>query len=170
MSALLGVLLPLPLLLAAQGKDGGGKDGAGKAEPGKLSDLRARNGWTYALRIPKSYDGKRGARALVILHGSNMSGRAYLDTVVAAGWFADDLLLGPDGPIPGSEAGAHNFEEGSAKGVAEVFDEDPELAKNEVGAVGDLPGDRTGARHDPESEPDEEWTAASTQLDVHPAR
>ncbi|MGH7149706.1 MAG: hypothetical protein ACREIU_03350 [Planctomycetota bacterium] len=111
-----GILL-LPLL-AAQGKEG-----APKVEPGKVAQRRARNGWTYALRIPKSYDGKRGARALLILHGSNLSGRAYLETVVSAGWFGDDLLLGPDGPNPGSAEGAHNFDEGSAKGAAEVFEE-----------------------------------------------
>ncbi len=120
------LLVSLPLLLqGAQGKGGGpqGQGGGIRAEPWKVVDLKARNGWTYTLRVPKSYDGKRGTRALLILHGSNMSGRAYVDTVVGAGWFADDLLLGPDGPNPGEGDGAHNFDEGSAKGVAEIFDE-----------------------------------------------
>ncbi|HET6201398.1 MAG TPA: hypothetical protein VFI25_01200 [Planctomycetota bacterium] len=106
------------LLLGAQGK---GKPEP--VEPGKVVGRRADNGMTYALRIPKSYDAKRGARALLVLHGSNMSGRAYLETIAAAGWFPDDLLIGPDGRNPGGAEGAHNFDEGSAKGVVEVFDE-----------------------------------------------
>jgi len=75
-------------------------DGAlGKLEKGKVEDGTAKNGVTYHVRLPARYDAKKGMPAILILHGSNMNSKAYIDTIAAA-WprLAEDyVLLGVNG-------------------------------------------------------------------------
>jgi predicted esterase len=75
-------------------------DGAlGKIEKGKVEDGTAKNGVTYHIRLPSKYDAKKGMPAILILHGSNMNSKAYVETIVSA-WpkLAEDyVLLGVNG-------------------------------------------------------------------------
>lgn len=75
-------------------------DGAlGKLEKGKIEDGTAKNGVTYHVRLPAKYDAKRGMPAILILHGSNMNSKAYVETIVAT-WprLAEEyVLLGVNG-------------------------------------------------------------------------
>jgi pimeloyl-ACP methyl ester carboxylesterase len=77
----------------------------------------------YFLRVPKSYDAKKGARMIVFLHGSNMSGYSYLITIEKMGWCTEDLLVCPNGEKGGDPFGANNFSFGSAPFVADVVKE-----------------------------------------------
>ena len=79
-----------------------------KLVPGKIVDGSTKGLLTYALRAPEGYregDGKKWP-AVVILHGSNMNGRAYVGTIAAA-WpdiAREYLLVGINGERP-SEIG-----------------------------------------------------------------
>jgi predicted esterase len=82
---------------------------AGKAVDGSPEGLL-----TYAARAPEGFEAGSGRRwpAVVILHGSNMNGRAYVDTIASA-WpeiARDFLLIGLDGERPSNvEAGSTAF-------------------------------------------------------------
>jgi predicted esterase len=72
--------------------------------PGKTVEGSAENLLTYAVHAPEGY--KPGASrkwpAIVILHGSNMNGRSYVETIVAA-WpeiARDFIILGLNGETP----------------------------------------------------------------------
>lgn len=54
------------------------------AEDPAIEDGTAKNGVTYCLRRPAKYDPKKGAPAIVILHGSNMNSKDYVRTIVEA--------------------------------------------------------------------------------------
>jgi predicted esterase len=75
-----------------------------KLEPGKIVDGSTKGLLTYSVRAPEGYregDGKKWP-AIVILHGSNMNGKAYVGTIAAA-WpdIANDfLLIGINGERP----------------------------------------------------------------------
>ncbi len=73
-------------LLTASALYGGGT--------GEISDGTAKNGMTYHVRLPKRYDAAQGLPAILILHGSNMNSKAYVETIVGA-WpkLADDYVL-----------------------------------------------------------------------------
>jgi len=71
----------------------------GKLEKGKVEDGTAKNGMTWHVRLPAKYDPKKGMPAILILHGSNMNTKSYIDTIVSA-WpkLAEDyVLLGVNG-------------------------------------------------------------------------
>lgn len=63
-------------------------------EPNKILDGTARNDVTYYLRLPQGYSAEPGMPAIVILHGSNMNAKAYVNTIVSA-WpkLADEYIL-----------------------------------------------------------------------------
>lgn len=67
--------------------------------PETVVDGIARSGVTYHLRAPKGWDAARPIPALLVLHGSNMNSKSYVETIVAAfPKLADDyLLIGIDG-------------------------------------------------------------------------
>lgn len=72
--------------------------------PGKLVDGSTTGLLTYTARAPKAYRAEDGKRwpAIVLLHGSNMNGKAYVATIAAA-WpdVAEDyILLGINGERP----------------------------------------------------------------------
>ncbi len=70
-------------------------DGAlGRLEKGKVEDGTAKNGVTYHVRLPAKYDPKKGLPAILILHGSNMNSKAYVETI-AGTWprLAEDVVL-----------------------------------------------------------------------------
>jgi predicted esterase len=75
-----------------------------KLVPGKIVDGSTRGLLTYAARAPEGYregDGKKWP-AIVILHGSNMNGKAYVSTIAGA-WpeiAKDYLLIGINGERP----------------------------------------------------------------------
>ena len=75
-----------------------------KLVPGKIVDGSTKGLLTYTVRAPEGYqdgDGKKWP-AVVILHGSNMNGKAYVNTIAAA-WpdiAKDYLLIGINGETP----------------------------------------------------------------------
>jgi len=75
-----------------------------KLVPGKIVDGSTQGLLTYSVRAPDGYqegDGKKWP-AIVILHGSNMNGKAYVNTIAAA-WpdiAKDYLLIGINGERP----------------------------------------------------------------------
>jgi predicted esterase len=75
-----------------------------KLMPGKIVDGSTKGLLTYSVRAPEDFkeaDGKKWP-AIVILHGSNMNGKAYANTL-AAGWpeiAKDYLLIGINGEMP----------------------------------------------------------------------
>lgn len=77
-----------------------------KLVPGKIVDGSTEGLLTYAVRAPERYregDGKKWP-AVVILHGSNMNGEAYVSTIAAA-WpdvAREFLLIGINGERPSS--------------------------------------------------------------------
>jgi predicted esterase len=82
--------------------------------PGKVVDGSTAGLLTYAARAPEGYvhgDGKKWP-AVVVLHGSNMNGRAYVGTIAAA-WpdvARDYLLVGINGETPSHLGGAGDDE------------------------------------------------------------
>ncbi|MFN0058140.1 MAG: hypothetical protein ACKVX7_06750 [Planctomycetota bacterium] len=89
-------------------------------KPGTKALLKAKLGMRYFLRVPASYDAKRGARMVVFLHGSNMNGMNYLGSFEQMGWAKDDLLVCPNGETGDAPYGANNFTFDSARYVAEI--------------------------------------------------
>jgi predicted esterase len=73
-------------------------------QPGKMVDGSTKGLLTYSVRAPEGFkegDPKRWP-TIVILHGSNMNGKAYVGTIAAA-WpeiARDYLILGINGEIP----------------------------------------------------------------------
>jgi predicted esterase len=84
-----------------------------KLVPGKIVDGSTKGLLTYAARAPEGYregDGKKWP-AVVILHGSNMNGKAYVSTLAAA-WpeiAKDYLLLGINGERPSATGDEPRF-------------------------------------------------------------
>jgi predicted esterase len=73
-------------------------------QPGRIVDGSTRGLLTYSIRAPEGFkDGDpRRWPAVVVLHGSNMNGRAYVATLAAA-WpelARDHLILGLNGETP----------------------------------------------------------------------
>jgi poly(3-hydroxybutyrate) depolymerase len=89
-------------------------------KPGTTALLKAKEGMRYFLRVPKSYDPRRGARLIVFLHGSNMNGLQYLRSFEAKKWCPDDILACPNGEQGSDPYGANNFTFGSAPYVADL--------------------------------------------------
>jgi predicted esterase len=56
----------------------------GNFEKGKIEDGAARNGMTYHVRLPAKHDPKKPSPAILILHGSNMNSKTYLETMLQA--------------------------------------------------------------------------------------
>jgi predicted esterase len=69
------------------------------AKPGEVSEGQTASGLRSYLRVPKSYARAKPKDAILILHGSNMSARAYVDTLVGAfPKLAEDfVIVGLDG-------------------------------------------------------------------------
>jgi predicted esterase len=75
-----------------------------KLVPGKIVDGSTNGLLTYSVRAPEGYKEGQGKKwpAVVILHGSNMNGKAYVSTMAAA-WpdiVKDYLLIGINGELP----------------------------------------------------------------------
>src|SRR5206468_3566881 len=75
-----------------------------KLQAGKSVDGAASNLLTYTVRAPEGYRAEGGRKwpAVVILHGSNMNGRSYVETIASA-WpdiARDFLLIGINGERP----------------------------------------------------------------------
>lgn len=83
-------------------------DGAvGKLEKGKIENGAAKNGVTWHVRLPAKHDPKKPAPAILILHGSNMNSKSYMEGIVEA-WpkLAEEyVLVGINGEQKGA-AGA----------------------------------------------------------------
>jgi predicted esterase len=88
-----------------------------------ITEGQAKNGLTYCVRVPKTYDARAGAPAILWLHGSNMSAIDYVQgSFVGMKWFPDWILVGIDGETGTKERG-HNYTEDSAKLLVEAYDE-----------------------------------------------
>lgn len=114
-------------------------DSIGKLKPGGtglLETTEAALKMRYFLRVPKSYDVRRGARLIVFLHGSNMNGLDYLRSFEAKGWCADDILLCPNGEQGQDPFGQNNFTFDSARLVAQILKEAKAALKTTVTYVG----------------------------------
>ena len=57
---------------------------AGRGDARGIADGSAKNGMTYHLAVPPAYDARKGLPAIVILHGSNMSSKSYVQTILSA--------------------------------------------------------------------------------------
>lgn len=90
------------------------------ARPGKIALLTSGKGMKYFLRVPRGYDEGKGARLIVFMHGSNMNGLQYLQTIEAERWCRDDILVCPNGEKGGDPFGANNFTFESAAYIAEI--------------------------------------------------
>lgn len=69
--------------------------------PGRITDGTARNRVTYHIRLPEGHRAGEPAPAVLILHGSNMNTRAYVESIVTA-WpeiARHYILLGINGEI-----------------------------------------------------------------------
>ncbi|HEV3083824.1 MAG TPA: hypothetical protein VGY66_28845 [Gemmataceae bacterium] len=84
-----------------------------KLAPGKIVDGSTHGLLTYSVRAPEGYkegDGKKWS-AVVILHGSNMNGKAYVGTIASA-WpdiARDYLLIGINGETPSATGNDPRF-------------------------------------------------------------
>jgi predicted esterase len=85
-----------------------------KLVPGKIVDGSTKNLLTYCVRAPDGYkpgDAKKWP-AVVVLHGSNMSAKAYVNTIAAA-WpdiARDFVLIGINGERPSNLGGGTDEE------------------------------------------------------------
>lgn len=121
--AILAATLAAPCALAQPSDQVPTAKSPAEVPPGKTGLLTSSSGMKYFLRVPASYDAKRGTRVIVFMHGSNMNGLTYLRSFEGAGWAKDDILVCPNGEMGGAAAdpyGSNNFGFGSAKPVAEV--------------------------------------------------
>lgn len=59
--------------------------------------LVACKGATYWVAVPPGLDRKKPARVLLWLHGSNMNGRAYVESLRSLGYGREEILVGPNG-------------------------------------------------------------------------
>ncbi len=59
--------------------------------------LVACKGASYWVAIPKDLDPKKPARVLMWLHGSNMNGAAYVNSLKSLEYGAGEILVGPNG-------------------------------------------------------------------------
>jgi predicted esterase len=75
--ALLVIWLPAILLLGA-----GPARAASRGDAKGITDGSAKNGMTYHLAVPPTYDARKGLPAIVILHGSNANSKAYVLTIL----------------------------------------------------------------------------------------
>ncbi|MCI0676842.1 MAG: hypothetical protein L0Y42_13840, partial [Phycisphaerales bacterium] len=81
-----------------------------KPQAGVVTNGTAANKLTYHLRAPAKYDGIAELPAIVILHGSNMNSKAYMDTIVGQ-WPAIAeryLLIGINGEYRNADSAADN--------------------------------------------------------------
>jgi len=98
-------------------------DDPAKVKPGQTALLKAPKGMRYFLRVPKGYNAKNGARLIVFLHGSNMSGLSYVRSFEAKRWAQDSLLCCPNGEQGSDPYGQNNFTFESAPLVADVTEQ-----------------------------------------------
>jgi predicted esterase len=106
--------LALAIAIASLGDAAFAKDGPPpkpqKLVPEKIVDGTAKNGMTWHVRLPKGWTAKKKTPGIVILHGSNMNGATYVNTIAGA-WpkVADDfVIVGFDGEKRTKESTAEN--------------------------------------------------------------
>lgn len=97
----LAILLFLTTIARAAAPGGDNNATHPKPVPGKIVDGSTNNQLTFSLRAPETYkpNDKKKWPAIVILHGSNMNAKAYVNTIAAA-WpdvARDYLLIGING-------------------------------------------------------------------------
>ena len=84
-----------------------------KPQPGKVVEGQSESWLNFHLRVPKDYDPKTQYPAIAFFHGSNMTSRAYVDTIASAfPKLAEDyILVGFDGEkiSSGSQGGNRVF-------------------------------------------------------------
>jgi predicted esterase len=126
-STLIAIALVAVLLLpavSATAKDDGKMvpevETPGEVKRGRTGLFTTEGGVVSFLRVPKSYDRKKGTRLIVFLHGSNMNGLSYVRSFQARQWCKDDLLLCVNGEQGDDPYGANNFTFSSAPKVAEA--------------------------------------------------
>jgi predicted esterase len=108
-----------------------------KVKPGETRMLKAPKGMTYFLRVPNSYDPKKGARLVVWMHGSNMNGMAYVGSFEEKRWCEDDLLVCPNGEQVRDEKGhVYNFTEQSGPLVADLTEQVKKAFKTTITYAG----------------------------------
>jgi predicted esterase len=135
----MGLLLAFASIRAIAADKVPAADSPAAVKPGQTALLASKGGgleMRYFLRVPKSYDPKRGARLVVFLHGSNMNGLDYLRSFEAKGWCKDDILACPNGEQGSDAYGQNNFTFGSAPYVAEVTNEVKAALKTTIAYVG----------------------------------
>lgn len=120
------------------------------AEPGATTSGQTELGVRYHVHWPADYEPGRKRAAICILHGSNMSSRAYVDTIVSA-WpdlAKDYLVVGLDGErmSPASKPDALRFNytyvNFGGPGVGPIWaqKQSPALVAGALGELGDQLG------------------------------
>lgn len=117
-----------------------------KPQPGDVVVGQGECGLIYHLRAPKGWKKSKPVPALMFFHGSNMTSRSYVDTIVAAfPKLADDyMLIGVDGEQIGTESTPDNryynftYVEFSGPKVGEPwrYNQSPELVAQLVRELG----------------------------------
>ena len=86
-----------------------------RPEPGRITSGQTASWLNYHLRVPKAYSAQKRYPAIAFLHGSNMTSRAYVNTIASV-WpkLAEEyILVGFDGEnlSPGAKPGrlAYNY-------------------------------------------------------------
>ncbi len=98
-------------------------DAIAELRPGKVALATSEKGMKFFALVPRSYDERDGARLIVFLHGSNMNGHQYLETIDSQRWCRDDILICPNGESGSGEPfGANNYTFESAPLVAEIVE------------------------------------------------
>lgn len=77
----------------------------GPRAKGKKLAWKSGDGLRYEYFIPKSYDSKRGATLLFILHGSNLDRRWGFANHESGKFRPDDIIVCPDGTTPNGQGG-----------------------------------------------------------------
>ena len=112
------VLLNIPLLARDPKVDE--IDGPTEARPGKVALLTSGKGMKYFLRIPRGFQKDKGARMILFMHGSNMNGWQYLETIEEKRWCRDDILVCPNGEKGDATFGGNNYTFESAPYIKEI--------------------------------------------------
>jgi len=87
-----------------------------------LDEKKTSNGLAAYVRVPRSYNAKMGAPALVWLHGSNADSREYIESFAKQPWLRDWILIGINGETGSKERG-FNYTFDSAPLLVAAYDE-----------------------------------------------
>src|ERR1700704_5707143 len=102
-SGLLAAVLALSGGAAAEGEHP--SKAPDPAVVGQVCTWKSADGLEYEYYVPKSYDVRKGANLLFILHGSNLDRRWGFANHTAGEFRPDDVIVCPDGTTSNKQGG-----------------------------------------------------------------